>query len=211
MAITFYTNPMSRGGIVRWALHEVGAEYEAKVIGYGEEMKGDYQRDINPMGKVPAIVHDGKVVTECAAICHYLAETHPDAGLAPRDDEQAAYWRWLFFAAGPLEQAVTNRAMGFEVPDDPQKRGMIGYGHYGLVMDVLEQHFAQSDYAAGARFTMADVYLGSAVSWGLQFGTVEDRALLRAYAERVTDRPAHREARAIDMKLMEEMQAAQGG
>ncbi|MCJ8191794.1 glutathione S-transferase family protein [Sphingomicrobium aestuariivivum] len=206
MAITFYTNPMSRGGIVRWALHEVGADYETSIISYGEEMKGDYLASINPMGKVPAITHDGRIVTECAAICHYLAETHPDAGLLPTDAERAAYYRWLFFAAGPLEQAVVNRSMGFEVPDDPQKRGMVGYGHYGLVMDVIEQHFSDSDFAAGERFTMADVYLGSQVAWGLQFGTVEDRPALRAYAERSTDREAARQARAIDMKLIAEAQ-----
>ncbi|MEE4174567.1 MAG: glutathione S-transferase family protein [Xanthomonadales bacterium] len=207
MALTFYTNPMSRGGIVRWALHEVGADYETRIVAYGEAMKGDEYRSINPMGKVPAIDHDGVVVTECAAICHYLAEVFPDAGLGPRPDELGAYFRWLFFAAGPIEQAVTNQAAGFDTSGlDAQKKGMMGYGDLDLTLGVLEGHLKDHDFAAGSRFTMADVYLGSQVSWGIQFGTMPDTPVLRAYAERATDRDAAKAARAIDMALIAEAQ-----
>ena len=104
--IDFYTNPMSRSQIVRWALHEVGADYEARVLAYGEQMNAARYLAINPMGKVPAIVHEGKVVTECAAICAYLADTFPAAGLAPRGRERADYYRWLFFAAGCVVSSV---------------------------------------------------------------------------------------------------------
>lgn len=205
MALTFYTNPMSRGGIVRWALHEAGAEYETQVISYGEQMKGPRYLAINPMGKVPAIDHDGVVVTECAAICHYLTEVFPDAGLGPRPDEIGAYFRWLFFAAGPIEQAVTNRAAGFDTAGlDARKKGMMGYGDYELTMSVIEGHLEDHDFAAGSRFTMADVYLGSQIAWGIQFDTVPDTPVLRAYAERATDRDAARAARAIDMALIAE-------
>ncbi|HRE36661.1 MAG TPA: glutathione S-transferase, partial [Sphingopyxis terrae] len=105
--LIFYTNPMSRGQIVRWMLEEVGAPYQTQILGYDDSMKGADYLAINPMGKVPAIVHRGKVVTECAAICAYLADAFPDAGLAPPLEARADYYRWLFFAAGPLETAVT--------------------------------------------------------------------------------------------------------
>ncbi|NNC48392.1 MAG: glutathione S-transferase family protein [Sphingomonas sp.] len=205
MALTFYTNPMSRGQIARWALHEAGVDYDQKIISYGEEMKSEPYLSINPMGKVPAIDHDGTVVTECAAICHYLAEMFkPD--LLPKDAEKAAYFRWMFYAAGPVEAAVTNKSMGFEVTE-PDKKGMLGYGDYDLVMDVLEKHFAANDYVVGDRFTMADVYLGSHVSWGLQFGTMPERGSFKAYAERLTARDAWKAAKAIDVDLIAKAQA----
>ncbi|MBB3763321.1 glutathione S-transferase family protein [Sphingomicrobium lutaoense] len=199
MAIQFYTNPHSRGQIARWALHEAGADYEQKIIAYGPEMKSEAYRAINPMGKVPAIVDDGRVVTEVAAICAYLADRFPEAGLGPDDGNRADYYRWLFFAAGPLESAISNHAMGFE-PKEEQRR-MAGYGSYDEAVAVLEQHLGGTDYVAGERFTMADVYVGSHVSWGIQFGTLPDRPALRAYSERLVTRPAYREAKAIDEKL----------
>ncbi len=108
MTLILYTNPMSRGRIARWMLEEVGADYEAVVLEYASTMKAEAYRSVNPMGKVPEIVHDGKVVTECAAICAYIADAFPGADLAPRDDERADYYRWLLFAAGPVESAITN-------------------------------------------------------------------------------------------------------
>src|ERR1043166_5761044 len=115
--IIFYTNPMSRGQIARWMLEEVGAAYEQKILDYADTMKEEDYLAINPMGKVPAIVHDGKVVTECAAICAYLAEAFPEAGLAPLPEEKADYYRWLFFAAGPVESAITNKALGLQTDE----------------------------------------------------------------------------------------------
>ncbi|GLJ00412.1 hypothetical protein Sbs19_42300 [Sphingobium sp. BS19] len=134
--ITFYTNPMSRGQIARWMLEEVAAPYEQVLLDYRTTMKAPDYLAINPMGKVPTIVHNGKVITECAAICAYLAEVFPDAGLAPKADERADYYRWLFFAAGPIEAAVTNRAMQWETPAD--KSMMMGYGTFDQAMDGLE-------------------------------------------------------------------------
>ena len=122
--ITFYTNPMSRGQTVRWMLEEVGEPYDTVLLDYATTLKQPEYLAINPMGKVPAIVHRGAVVTEGAAICDYLADAFPDAGLAPRDDaERAAYYRWLFFAAGPVEAAVTNRSMGWH-PNEPRSRAL---------------------------------------------------------------------------------------
>ena len=134
--IDFYTNPMSRGQTARWALHEAGAEYDQHILDYPTSMKAPEYLAINPMGKVPAIVHEGKVITECAAICAYLAEVFPEAGLQPRADERADYYRWLFFAAGPVESAITNHYMKWE-PTEEQQR-MAGYGSYDKMVEVLE-------------------------------------------------------------------------
>jgi len=174
--ISFYTNPMSRGQVARWALHEAGAEYEQILLEYGTSMKAEDYLKINPMGKVPAIVHDGKVVTEGADICAYLADAFPDASLAPTAAERADYYRWLFYAAGPLEAAITNRSLGFEVA--PDKEMMAGYGNYDRVVDVLDGKFQTDDYVCGSRFTMADVYVGAQLVWGTQFGTLPKRDAL---------------------------------
>lgn len=203
--VTFYTNPMSRGQIARWALEEAGAAYETVILDYASTMKEEPYLSINPMGKVPAIVHQGQVVTECAAICAYLADAFPQAGLAPTAAERADYYRWLFFGAGPVEQAVTNRAMGFS-PSADQGR-MAGYGNYDLAVDVLEKAVAAHPYIAGERFTAADVYVGSQVIWGVQFGTLPKRAAFEDYIGRITERAAYKRAKAIDDALIAEAQA----
>lgn len=199
--LIFYTNPMSRGRMVRWMLEEVGAPYETRILSYGADMKSAAFRAVNPMGKVPAIVHGGAVVTEVAAICAYLAEAFPDAGLAPRSaEERASYYRWMFFAAGPLEAAVTNRVLGVVVPDE--KRGFVGYGSYESVLDALEGAVSASSFIAGDHFTAADVYVGSHLSWGLQFGSVERRDAFETYVDRVKARPAFRRATEIDDAIL---------
>jgi glutathione S-transferase len=194
--IEFWTNPRSRGSIVHWMLEEVGQPYRTIVLDYGTTIKAPEYLAINPMGKVPAIRWQGQVVTECAAICAYLAETFPDAGLAPRPEERAAYFRWMFFGAGPVESAVTNRALGFEVPAD--RRGMVGYGDFDSVVAVLEHAVQANPYLAGDRFTAADVYTGSQIGWGLMFGTLPDRPALRDYWSRIENRPARARARLED-------------
>ncbi len=200
MTLTLYTNPMSRGRIARWMLEEVDAEYETVVLDYDTTMKAEPYLSINPMAKVPAIVHNHKTVTECAAICAYLAETFPDADLAPRDEERADYYRWLFYAAGPVEAATGNRALGV-VPDAAQQR-MIGYGSFDRVIDVLEQAVAAHPYIAGDRFTAADVYVGSQVIWGMQFGWLPKRETFADYAARLIERPAYLRAAALDDALI---------
>jgi glutathione S-transferase len=206
--ITFYTNPMSRGQIARWALHEVGADYEQVLLDYGGTMKGADFLAVNPMGKVPAIVHDGHVVTECAAICAYLAEAFPEAGLTPTAEERADYYRWMFFAAGPVEAAVTNNSAGFVPAAD--KEMMFGYGNYDRTVDALEGAVTGRDYICGNRFTGADLYVGSQVLWGVQFGSLPKRSAFEAYAARLSERPAYQAAKAIDGALIAEAQAAQG-
>ena len=204
--IKFYTNPMSRGQIVRWMLEEVGQPYETEILDYSSTMKGDAYAKINPMMKVPAIVHRGKVVTECAAIIAYLADAFPEVGLGPRDDEKADYYRWLFFAAGPIEQAVTNKSAGFE--PSAEKGRMFGYGNYDLAVTTLADHLATNDYVCGDRFTAADVYVGSTVMWGTQFATLPSLQPFLAYGERLSGREAYKRGKEIDGKLIAEMQAA---
>ena len=204
--LILYTNPMSRGRIARWALEEVGADYEVRVMNYADTMKADDYLAVNPMGKVPAIEHKGKVVTECAAICAYLGDAFPEAGLAPAPADRADYYRWLFFAAGPVEAAVTNQNAGF-VPSADQGR-MFGYGSYDQAIDVLEQAVARNDYIAGAAFTMADVYVGSQVIWGTQFGTIPKRDAFAAYAERLQARDAYKRGNELDDQLQATNQIA---
>ena len=204
--LIFYTNPMSRGQIARWMLEETGAPYEQRLVEYGDAMKGPEYRAVNPMGKVPAIVHEGRTVTECAAICAYLAEAFPEAGLAPTADERADYYRWLFFAAGPLEQAITNRSMGWEAPADKQR--MVGYGQFELAVGVLAGWLADRDYVCGTRFTAADVYVGAQVDWGLAFGSLPTNPAFEAYAGRLRERAAYSRAKAIDNELIAAAQAA---
>ena len=200
MALTFYTNPMSRGRIVRWMLEEVGAPYETVVLDYATSMKAEPYRAINPMGKVPAIVHDGKVVTECAAICAYLADAFPEADLAPPLAERADYYRWLFYAAGPMEQAVTNKSLGV-TPTEQQQR-MAGYGTFDLAVETFAKAITVNPYFAGDRFSAADVYAGSQLLWGLQFGSIPANAVFQDYAARVRARPAYTRAAEIDDALI---------
>lgn len=202
---TFYTNPMSRGQIARWALHEVGADYEQVLVQWQDKSAAFLAA--NPMGKVPTIVHhadDGdRVVTEAAAICLYLAEMHPEAGLLPNDAEMADYYRWTFFAAGPIEQSITSRALKFEPA--PEQEVMAGWGSFDRTVGTIEGHLSGTTWVCGRRFTMADVYVGSAVDWGLTFGILPPQPALVAYAERCQARAAYKAAKAIDGKLIEEM------
>ncbi|WGW04970.1 glutathione S-transferase family protein [Tropicibacter oceani] len=199
--IVFYTNPMSRGRIVRWMLEEVGAPYNTVVLDYGPPMKSPEYLAINPMGKVPAIVHKGQVVTECAAICAYLADAFPKAGLAPAvtSPERGPYYRWMFMAAGPLETAVVNRSFGFEVPDDPQSRARAGWIELDAMADMLADLLSDGrDWLLGPDFSALDVFLGSQIAWGRQFGTVPDRKGFDGYIGRIMSRPAARRAQELD-------------
>ena len=200
--IVLYTNPMSRGRIARWMLEEVGQPYRTVVLDYGTTMKGDDYLAINPMGKVPAITHRGVTVTECAAVCAYLADAFPGAGLAPAYDDpmRGTYLRWMFFAAGPLEAAVTAKSLGLLAPTE--KSGMVGYGSFDQVVDTLETAVSTGPYIVGDRFSAADVYVGSQIGWGLQFKTLPERESFKAYAARINGREASARASALDDALM---------
>ncbi len=199
MSLEFYSNPQSRGRIVRWMLEEVGHPYETHVVDYGAMKSAEYLA-INPMGKVPSVVHDGHVVTEAAAIIAYLAETFPTSGLLPlSDEERARYYRWMFFAAGPVEQALTAKAFGFSAPD---KSASLGYGSYEQTVSTLESALSSSPYVCGSRFTAADVYVGSHVAWGLMFKTLESRPVFADYVARLQARDAYVRASDLDNALI---------
>ncbi|MDQ3478128.1 MAG: glutathione S-transferase family protein [Pseudomonadota bacterium] len=205
--LEFFTNPMSRGQIVRWMLEEVGEPYDTHILDYKTSMKADDYLAINPMGKVPAIRHRGVVVTEVAAICAYLADAFPAAGLAPAVDRRGDYYRWLFFASGPVEAAFTNKSAGFDPP--PERQAMVGYGNFDLTIDTLEKAVSGKDHVAGEAFSAADLYVGSQLGFMLQFGLLEPRPAFSDYVARVTDRPAYHRAKKIDADLIAAMTPAQ--
>jgi glutathione S-transferase len=208
--LVFYTNPMSRGRIVRWMLEEVGQPYRTELLEYGTTMKAPEYLAINPMGKVPALRHGAAVVTECAAICCYLADAFPDAGLAPPpgDPLRGPYYRWLFFAAGPVEAAASNQALGLAVP--AERKAMVGYGSLADVMSALEAALSGREYLVGDRFTAADVYVGSHIGWGMSYGAIEKRPAFERYFERISTRPAAIRAREIDDALIADAKSASG-
>ena len=203
---TFYTHPMSRGQIARWALHEAGVDYEQVLVDWTARPAGLLAA--NPLGKVPVVVHHApegpRVISECAAICAYLAD---GTDLAPTDTERADYHRWMFFAAGPLEQAIVARSMGWEVPEGRQ--AMVGFGSYDRAVAALEGHLADHAFVCGDRFTMADVYVGAQVDWGLSFKSLPERPAFVAYAERLRARAGYGAAKAIDGALIAEAQQRQ--
>jgi glutathione S-transferase len=199
--LVLYTNPQSRGRIARWMLEEVGQPYRTEVLDYATSMKAPAYLAINPMGKVPALRHGDVVVTETAAICAYLADTFPEAKLAPppSDRKRGPYYRWLFFTAGPVEAAISNKALGFVVPQERER--MMGYGRIEQVMSALEAVLSQSNYLAGDDFTAADLYVGSALGFGMMFGTIEKRPAFERYWQLLSARPACKRAKELDDAL----------
>jgi glutathione S-transferase len=198
--LIFYTNPMSRGRIVRWMLEEVGQPYETVLMGYDSTMKSEDYLAINPMGKVPALKHGEQIITETPAIIAYLADTFPEYQLCPTTSERGAYYRWMFFAAGPLEQALFVNTLGVSLP--AEKSIMAGFGDYQRTLDTLERAVTASPYIAGDRFTAADLYLASHISAGVFLGTMEKRPALIEYSKRMCTRPAFKRASEIDNALI---------
>lgn len=196
--LVFYTNPQSRGRIAHWMLEELGLPYETVWLEFGPAMKSAEYLAVNPMGKVPALRHGGVVVTEVAAICAYLADRFPEKKLIPPSGHpaRASYFRWLFFAAGPVELAVTAKSLGWQVPEG--KSGFVGFGSYDATLNALEQALTPGPYICGEQFTAADVYVGSQLGWGMRFGTLEKRPLFEAYVGRLYARPAAQQANRIN-------------
>ncbi len=204
--IEFWTNPMSRGQIAHWMLEELGQPYQTNWLDWGPagNKSPDYLA-INPMGKVPAIRHDGKVVTEAAAICLYLADAFPQAGLKPGGAALADYYRWTFFCSGPIEQAVTAKALGWQVPEG--RDGMAGFGSFDASVNALDKFLAGTAFVCGDTFTAADVYVGSTVDWGLAFGSLPSLPSFQAYAARLRERKGYKSAKAINAERTAAMQS----
>lgn len=193
--ITFYHNPMSRGRIVHWMLEEVGADYEAKILNWetNDHKKPEYLA-VNPMGKIPAIVHRGVTVTETAAICLYLADAFPQASMAPalNDPARGTYYRWMLFAASCLEYSVIDRK---NPRATPVPTGRIGYGTYEETMSAVEQA-VKNGFILGERFSAADVYLSSSLGWSLYNKEIDPKPVFTEYVARCSDRPAYKRVNA---------------
>jgi len=199
--LTLYHASPSRSSIVLWMLEEVGEPYDIKLLSLskGENMKADYLA-VNPMGKVPALLHKGVAITEVAAICAYLADEFPDAKLAvpvgtPR---RGVYLKWLFFGPGCLEPAVTDRAAPRQ---EPPRRAMLGYGDFDTTMNVIAEAVTKAPYLMGDQFTAADVVIGSNIRWGMMFKMVPERKEFVDYVARLTARPASKQAEQKDKEL----------
>lgn len=190
----------SRSSTVLWMLEELGEPYRLEVLDLkkNEQLLPAYLA-INPMGKVPALEHDGQVITEVGAICFYLADAFPRARLAPAigDPLRGAYVRWMFYQGNCLEPAVIDRALKRE----PGTRGMSPYGDYATVVDVVARAVADGPWFLGDRFTALDVYFGSAIRWTMQFGLLPERPEFTAYVARLQERPALRRAMQTDAEI----------
>jgi glutathione S-transferase len=202
--ITLYTNKMSRGRIVQWMLEELGEPYDVQYVEYGPKMKSSEYLSINPMGKVPALKHGDAIVTETPAILAYLADAFPQKDLIPPHGSaaRAAFFRWLFFTAGPLEAATTAHAMAWVTPEKTLMgtggKGFLGYGSIETTLNTLENQLKQNTYICGEQFTAADVYLASHLIFGTSFvKAYEPRAVFDEYTKRMLARPAKQCADAL--------------
>ncbi|MGD9501918.1 MAG: glutathione S-transferase family protein [Methyloceanibacter sp.] len=199
--LTLYHAAPSRSSIARWMLEELGEPYDLHVLSLskGEQSEPGYLA-VNPMGKVPALKHGDAVITEAAAICTYLADAFPQAGLSVPvgDPRRGAYLKWLFFAPSCIEPAITDRA--FPRQETP-RRAMLGYGDFDTVMAVVANAVEKGPYLMGEQFTAADVVLGSTLRWGLMFGLLPKRPEFVAYVGRLEERRALKRAVALDQEL----------
>jgi glutathione S-transferase len=200
--LVLYTNPQSRGRIAHWMLEELSLPYDTVWLDYGTTMKAPDYLAVNPMGKVPALKHGAAVVTEAAAICTYVADRFPKQNLMPplNDPRRADFFRWLFFAAGPLEAAVTAKSMGWDVPNE--KSAFVGFGSYADTLNAIELALQAGPYICTEQFSAADVYVGSALGWGMLFGTIEKRPTFEAYVARLSARPAYTRANQLNEAQM---------
>jgi glutathione S-transferase len=200
-SLTLYHAVPSRAQVTRWMLEELGEPYDIHLLnlGKGENRTPEYLA-INPMGKVPAIKHGDVVIAESAAICTYLADAFPKAGLSVPvgDPRRGVYLKWLFFGPSCVEPAVTDRAFPRK---EEARRGMLGYGDYDTVVDVLAKGVAGGPYLMGAQFTAADVVIGSSLRWGMMFKLLPERPEFKAYVGRLEQRPALQRATAKDKEL----------
>lgn len=190
--LVFYSSPLSRGRIAHWMLEEVGAPYRYQLVNLEtqDQKKPDFLA-VNPMGKVPAIVHRGTVVTECGAICAYLADAFPAAALAPRVDspERGSYYRWLFFGGTCVEAAVIDRMLSRPVASRP---GALGYGSYEDTVATLSKALTAGPFVLGAQFSAADVYVGSQIGFGMMMKALDPQPVFVDYVDRLQARPAYK-------------------
>lgn len=194
--LTLYHASPSRSSVVLWMLEEAGEPYDVELISLskGENMKAGYLA-VNPMGKVPALVHNGVAITEAAAICTYLADEFPDNKLAvpPGTPRRGVYLKWLFFGPSCVEPAIVDRAAPRK---EAARRGMLGYGDFDTTMNVVADAVNKATYLMGDQFTAADVVIGSGLRWGMLFKMIPERKEFVDYVARLTEREAFQRAAA---------------
>lgn len=199
--VIFYHSPQSRSAGTLILLEELGADYDMRVLDLqkGEQRQSGYLA-VNPMGKVPAIVHNGALVTEQGAVYTYLADLYPEAGITPAigDPLRGPYLRWLFFYGSSFEPALIDRSQKRE----PAPPATSPYGDYDTMLKTLFDQLAHGPYLLGDRFTAADVLWGSALRWTTMFKLVPETPTVRAYIERVTSRPAAQRAAKRDAEIL---------
>lgn len=196
--LTLYHASPSRSSITLWMLEELGEPYDIHLLNLqnGDGQKPDYLA-INPMGKVPALRHGDAVITEAAAICTYLADAFPAAKLNVPigDPRRGAYLKWLFFGPSCIEPAVIDRAAPRK---EEARRGMLGYGDFDTVMNVVANAVAKGPWLLGEQFTAADVIVGANIRWGMMFKMIPERKEFTDYAARIAARPAAQRAQKKD-------------
>jgi glutathione S-transferase len=200
-ALTLYHAAPSRSSIVRWMLEEIGEPYDIHLLSLSkEEQRAPDYLAVNPMGKVPALKHGDVVITEAAAICTYLADAFPKAGLSVPIGEprRGIYLKWLFFGPSCIEPAMMDRAAPRK--EEP-RRGMLGYGDFDTVMDVVAKAVAAGPHIMGEQFTAADVVIGSGLRFGMMFKLLPERPEFTAYVGRLALRPALQRAQTKDKEL----------
>lgn len=195
--VLYHASP-SRSSIVLWMLEEVGEPYDIKMLKLADtdQLKPDYLR-LNPLGKVPTLVHKGVPITEVAAICTYLADEFPDRGLsvAAGTPQRGVYLKWLFLAPSVIEPAAMDKVFPRK---EPPRATAIGYRDLDTVLDVVARAVEPGPFLMGRQFTAADVVVGSLLNWGMMFGFVPKRSEFEAYAGRLNARPAAQRAAAKD-------------
>ena len=206
--LVFYSSPMSRGRIAHWMLEEVGVPYRFEVVNLEtQDQKKPGFLAINPMGKVPAIIHRGTVVTECGAICAYLADAFPAARLAPPTDSplRGTYYRWLFFGGSCVEAAVIDRMLSRPAPSRP---GALAYGSYEDAIGTLAKALTPGPYILGPHFSAVDVYIGSQIAFGMMTKALEPQPVFKDYVDRLQERPAYKRFMEKGDKIAGEMKKA---
>ena len=204
--ITLYTNPNSRGRIIRWLLEECGADYEVVPVPYGEN--GTKSADflaVNPMGKLPAVKYGDAVITETAALVVFLAELFPEENLIPAvgTAERGEFYRWLMFAMH-AEYAFMDKWHG--IPETLERKRSIGYGSFDEVVATLTAFLRGKEYALGNHFTALDVYLSGLIAWGIMRAQVLDMdSELGAFMKCNAARPAFAKSQALDVELAKQM------
>jgi glutathione S-transferase len=200
--ILFFHAPNSRSAGTRALLEELGASYRMHVLNLktNDQRQPDYLA-INPMGKVPAILHGEALITEQPAVFMFLADHFAQAGLAPPigDPLRGPYLRWMVYYGSCFEPALIDKSMQRE----PALPSTSPYGDFDTMLNTLVDQLGKGPWLLGERFTAADVLWGTALNWTTMFKLVPELPVIRSYIDRVMKRPAMQRAAAMDAELAE--------